>query len=128
MGKQYLIDSNSVIDYMAGVFPPPGMEFMNKIIDDIPVISVITKIEILGFKTTQEAGSLMIHFVEDSMVIGLADEIVEKTIELRKDHKIKIPDAIIASTALLNEFCLISRNEKDFKDIKGLVCINPYKI
>jgi len=45
MGQQYLIDSNAVIDYLSGKIPEKGMLFMNQVINDIPNISVITKIE-----------------------------------------------------------------------------------
>jgi hypothetical protein len=55
MEPQYLIDSNSLIDYLVGKLPPKGMDFMNKVINIIPVISVITKIEVLGYKTVPGA-------------------------------------------------------------------------
>lgn len=124
MGQQYLIDSNSVIDYLSGNLPPQGMDFMNQIVNDIPNISVITKIEVLGYKTTEEAYNLLSDFVNDSIVINLQDKIVENTIEIRKEYKIKTPDAIIAATAISCGFTLISRNEKDFKNISNLTFLN----
>ena len=54
--------------------------------------------------------------------------IVAKTIQLRQKQKIKLPDAVIAATALVDGLKLISRNTKDFKNIKGLEIVNPYKI
>jgi predicted nucleic acid-binding protein len=128
MGQHYLIDSNAVIDYLSGNLPPKGMGLMNQIINDIPNISVITKIEVLGYKTTDEAYKLLSNFINDSTVIALHDEIVENTIEIRKEHKIKTPDAIIAATALSCGFTLISRNEKDFKNITNLALLNPHFI
>jgi len=104
------------------------MLFMNQIINDIPNISVITKIEILGYKTAPEAYQLLSGFVEDSVVLGLSDDIVEQTIEIRKKRKIKTPDAIIAATALVNQLTLISRNTKDFDKILKLETVNPHDI
>ncbi|MEJ5265737.1 MAG: type II toxin-antitoxin system VapC family toxin [Bacteroidales bacterium] len=127
MGQQYLIDSNAVIDYLAGKFPERGMFFMNKIINEVPFISIITK-EVLEYKTTDEAYQLLSSFMEDSVIIGLSDEIVERTIEIRKMNKIKIPDAIIAATALTRNLKLISRNKKDFDKIDMLEIVNPYEI
>jgi len=49
-----------------------------------------------------------------------------KTADLRKKHVIKLPDAIIAATALIYELALISRNVSDFKNIEGLQLINPW--
>jgi predicted nucleic acid-binding protein len=41
-------------------------------------------------------------------------------------HNIKLPDAIIAATALVYELTIITRNTKDFEKIEGLNVINPY--
>lgn len=100
---------------------------MNRIINDTPVLSVITKIEVLGFVTTPEASQLLNDFINDSLVIGLPDAVVEKTIEIRKQVKIKTPDAIIAASALVNGYVLLSRNIKDFSSIDKLKLLNPYQ-
>ncbi len=102
MEPQYLIDSNAVIDYLSGKVPPKGLPFMNEVINSTPNISVITKIEVLGYKTSSEAYRLLLDFIEDSIVLGLSDDVVEKTIEIRKENKTKTPDAIIAATAITN--------------------------
>lgn len=49
-----------------------------------------------------------------------------KTADIRKKHKIKLPDAIIAATALVYELSLVSRYVYDFKNINGLQLINPW--
>ena len=128
MGQQYLIDSNVVIDYLSGNMSAKGMNFMNRIVNDTPKMSVITKIEVLGYQTTQEANYLLSSFINDLIVISLQEEIVDHTIEIRKKHKIKTPDAIIAATARVGEFTLVSRNEKDFKNIPHLMCLNPHSL
>jgi predicted nucleic acid-binding protein len=128
MGQQYLIDSNAVIDYLSGKLPEKGMVFMNEVINDIPNISVITKIEVLGYKTTPEADQLLTGFVDDSVLLSLTDEVIEQTIQIRKEYKLKTPDAIIAATALIDEYILISRNTKDFKNIQGLDVVNPHEV
>jgi len=46
---------------------------------------------------------------------------------LREKWDNKTHDAIIAATALANDFILITTNEKDFVHIKGLKLINSYK-
>lgn len=46
MGVKYLIDSNSVVDYLGKKLPDSGMVFMHPIIDAVANISVITKIEV----------------------------------------------------------------------------------
>jgi predicted nucleic acid-binding protein len=39
---------------------------------------------------------------------------------------IKLPDAVIAATSLNNNLILVTRNEKDFKDVKELEVYNPF--
>ncbi|MEM0992932.1 MAG: type II toxin-antitoxin system VapC family toxin [Bacteroidota bacterium] len=128
MGTKYLIDSNAVIDYLRGSLPAAGMAFMHTVINDIPKVSIITKIEVLGFNTTPQAYQILSDFFEDALVLALSDEIAQATIELRKNYKIKLPDALIAATALIYNLSVISRNTSDFAKINGLNCVNPHKL
>jgi predicted nucleic acid-binding protein len=49
MGQKYLIDSNVLIDYASGRIPPKRSEFVEQIFEQQFLISVIVKIEVLGF-------------------------------------------------------------------------------
>jgi hypothetical protein len=42
---QYLIDNNTISDFLTGNLSEKGMEFMSEVIDQTPIISVITEIE-----------------------------------------------------------------------------------
>jgi predicted nucleic acid-binding protein len=70
---------------------------------------------------------ILVDFFESSTILGLSDGIVNKTIQIRQKQKIKLPDAVIASTALMNGLVLITRNTKDFRAIPDLEVINPYE-
>jgi predicted nucleic acid-binding protein len=123
----YLLDTNAVINYLGDTLPARAMQFMNAIVDDNCNISVITKMETLGFafKSIAEERT-METFISGSNVLVINDEIVNKTIAIRKTKKIKLPDAIIAATALVYGFILISRNTSDFTNIQHLHVIDPY--
>lgn len=123
---QHITDSNAVIDYLSKKLPGSGMDFMNTIIDDLPTISVITKIEVLGFNTAETHYKLLSNFIKDVTVLDLTSNVVDESIEIRKKHKIKLPDAIIAATAIAYNLTLISRNVDDFKNITGLRILNPH--
>ena len=127
MGTQFLIDSNAVIDYLRGSLHTSGTTFMDGVVNDIPKVSIITKIEVLGFNTKPEADKILVDFFDDALVLPLTDEVAEKTIGLRKNHKIKLPDAIIAATALAYSLTLITRNTADFQKISGLVCVDAHQ-
>ena len=64
--------------------------------------------------------------MNDANVFDLMDTIVDISIEIRKKHKIKLPDGIIAATALAFNFILITRNAKDFQNIPKLKIIDPH--
>ena len=123
---QYLIDTNTVIDYLGRKLPATGMGFMNSVIDAVPNISVITKIEVLGFNTPDEHYKLLTSFMNDATVLDLTSNIVDVRIDIRKKHKTKLPDAIIAATAFVYGMTLITRNTKDFEDISSLITVNPW--
>jgi len=124
--QQYLIDTNAVVDYIGNKLPMDGMAFMNNVIDNVPFVSIITKIEVLGFTTLDKHYKLLTDFMDDAIIFTLSNEIVDTCIELRKKYKIKLPDAIIAATALSQNLVLISRNDKDFKKIYELQLFNPW--
>ena len=126
MGTKYLIDSNAAIDYLRGSLSASGMTFMDDVVNDIPKVSIVSKIEVLGFNTTPEAYKILTDFFDDALVLPLSDEVAEKTIELRKNYKIKLPDAIIAATALDYNFTLITRNTADFDKVQELTVVNPH--
>lgn len=128
MEKKYLIDTNVVIGYLGGKIDNAGMSFMHPIIDSIPNISVINKIEILRFNTLENDYKMLLSFVESSNVFNLTEDIIEKTISICKLTKIKLPDAIIAATALTHNLVLITRNTADFKRIDKLNLFNPWGI
>ena len=120
----YLIDTNAVIDYLGGKLSAGGMAFMDAIMNEIPNVSVITKIEVLGFNASKEHYTILSNFISDAIVFDLTDEVVNVCIALRKVYRAKLPDAIIAATALVNDFTLITRNVSDFKNIQGLRIYN----
>lgn len=124
----YLIDTNAVIDYLANKIPQNGMSFMNDVINSVPNISIITKIELLGFNTTAEHSLLLTNFTDDASIFDLTPEVVDLCISIRRNHKTKLPDSIIAATALVHGMKLITRNLSDFKDIEGLETLNPYNL
>ncbi|NJK84443.1 MAG: type II toxin-antitoxin system VapC family toxin [Saprospiraceae bacterium] len=62
-----------------------------------------------------------------SIIFELESDIKRKTAEIRKAYKIKLPDAIIAATALAYDLTLLTRNVSDFKNIDGINLINPHE-
>ena len=104
------------------------MNLVNGAVDDIPNISIISKIEVLSYKTSDEEYELLQSFCKDTLVVEWSDDIVSKTIDLRIQYKLKTPDAIIAATALTYNMILITRDVSDFGKVQGLSIINPFEL
>lgn len=129
MGLKYLWDTNIAIYYLQQQFPAKAEHFIDTTLQEgVPYISAITEIELLSWKTTVEKDMDIIRqFIADSKVIELDNAIKWKTAELRKAYHIKLPDAIIAATAMMNELTLITRNKGDFQRIQNINIINPFE-
>jgi len=125
MGKSFLIDTNVIIDFSEGRFTNSARVFVSEVINKNPTISAITQIELLGFSIVPMQ---IVGFVKYANISNINNLVVNKTIEIRKKHKIKLPDAIIAATALVNNQILLTRNIDDFKNIENLNIKNPYEI
>lgn len=126
---RYLLDTNVVINYLDASLPMAGMQLLNDIVDSDPMISIITKMETLGYNFTSiDEQITMETFINGSTILELNNDIVEKTIAIRKSKKIKLPDAIIAATALAYDLVVVSRNTSDFKNIQGLQVIDPHSL
>jgi hypothetical protein len=125
--KEYLSDTNILIYYFADTIPKKEVSKIEEIFRTSFNISIITKIEFLGWeKHTEEGFEKAREFISFANVIPLTDEIADLTIDKRRESKIKLPDAVIAATTLHNNSILVTRNDKDFNGIKGLEIYNPF--
>ena len=107
-GNRFLLDTNILL-YLIGkkisIDALPEGEFF---------VSFVTELEVLSYPsiTPQEENQLK-RFLHDIPVIDITDEIKERTIALRKKYNLRLPDAIIAATALQVDATLVT-NDKGF--------------
>jgi predicted nucleic acid-binding protein len=125
MGTQYLIDTNTLIDAQMKKIPPRGMDFIASIKNENFTVSFVSYIEFLGYKNITLESK---EFIALANVIEINKAIIDACINIRINYKIKLPDANIAATALVNNFTIISRNESDFIDVEKLTVNNPCKL
>ena len=125
MEQQYLIDNNVIANYFSGIFSENAMSFMAGIINRIPNISVITEIEALSWSNIDKNKEIIIQsFVEDSNILPLSPDVVKQCISIRRHKKMKTPDAIIAATAIVYDYILLT-SDTDFKNIPHLQVLAP---
>ena len=113
-----LVDTNLFIYYFDGINSAKQALSGKKI-----HFSFITEIELLGTGRISNAQEKMIKEVLSFQTkYSYSPEIEKITIAIKKAQKIKIPDAIIAATAIVNEIPLLT-SDKAFGRIKDLRCI-----
>jgi predicted nucleic acid-binding protein len=126
MATRYLIDTSAIIKYLNQTFPQQAVNFINEIVDSESNISFISQIELQVWNPSDPKDiQVYFQFVQSSNIFGISDEIIASTILIRKNYKLKLADALIAATAIVNDLTLLADNDKDFLKVPGLNYINP---
>jgi hypothetical protein len=116
MENSYLLDTNILIYYADGLLT--NWQSADSVFEDSFLISIISKIEFLGwagFRGNDNQYNAARDFISNAFVYYLYDDIAEETIVIRQKYKIKMPDAVIAATALINNLTLVTANSRDFE-------------
>lgn len=129
MGSKILIDTNIAIGYIGNRLNVQSMDKLDNLFNNQYHLSVINKIEMLGYpdlnKNEEKKFKLLINH---SIMHPIDDKTIEMTINIRKKNRIKLPDAIIAATCLINGLDILTLNTKDFEGIEGLKVFLPETI
>lgn len=118
-----LFDTNILIDLFSGrveakqvleAYPPQN------------ALSLITWMEVMvGAKKYHQEHRTRIALSAFN-IIDISQDIAERSVNLRKEYGMKLPDAIILATAQIHRYELVTRNTKDFFGIPGV--ITPYHL
>jgi predicted nucleic acid-binding protein len=126
---EYSLDSNVLIDYQINRLPPAGHDFIEDVILAGYTISIMVRLEVLGYSDTPSNTAYMERLLSCGRIIPLNEPICLRTIALRRLlSKMKLWDAIIASTSLEYDLTLVTHNIADFKNVPGLSVLNPYTL
>lgn len=123
---EYLIDTNILIYLTNG--SEVVLDFLTKLTDESSLnISILTKIEFPGWdKHTPEGFEKCKKLIESANVYPPDEEVANKAIELKRQVNIKLADAVIGATALVNDLKLATRNVDDFEMLGELDLVNPF--
>ncbi|MGD0941435.1 MAG: type II toxin-antitoxin system VapC family toxin [Terracidiphilus sp.] len=120
--RNVLFDTNILIDYLSGI-SQARLElerYSNR------AISVITWMEVMAGTTSVDEKQVR-TFLLTFTLLPLTSEVAEQAVSLRRERKIKLPDAIIQATAQVEDRLLITRNTRDFPSRDPDVRV-PYRI
>jgi predicted nucleic acid-binding protein len=107
-----VFDTNILVDYLKGV--RAAKEELERY--RVRQISIITFIEVMvGAKNAAEERAIR-GFLGTFEVLELSAEIAQEAISIRKELRLKIPDAIVYATARTQGCILVTRNMKELKE------------
>ena len=113
-GSNLLVDTNFLIYLLNGhaaITPYLNNNFF---------ISEITEMEMLGVKTiTPSSLNIRKQLIENCFIVNFNSDIKEIAIRIKQKSTIKLPDAIVAASAMYMSFPLIT-GDKEFLKIEGL--------
>ncbi|HQZ26226.1 MAG TPA: type II toxin-antitoxin system VapC family toxin [Flavobacterium sp.] len=115
IGNSIVLDTNIVL-YLLN-----GDDELASILNQMQLyVSVITEIELLGYKEISNEDKVKIkYFLSECIIVPLNDEIKNLCITIKQISKVKTPDAIVAATSIYNQIPLIT-SDKGFEKIQDL--------
>jgi hypothetical protein len=122
-----VIDSDVFIDYFRGY--PPAIRFLGKLKGRADVLyTAVTESEIIsGAENTDDRRrEIVLGFLRQWTKVSFGNPVAAFAGDLRREHGLSIPDAIIAATAQAHDAELVTRNVNDFKRVPELRVRVPY--
>lgn len=118
--KNYLFDTTVVIDYLR--YSSKITALFDKI--QSPAISVVTVCEVYQGASNRIVLNKIKLTLSNFKVFPLTESISQKLLQLIEEYHLSygllIPDALIAATAMENNFTMLTSNLRHFQMIKGL--------
>ena len=113
-GIDFLVDTNFLIHISL------NSDLVTPFLDYSYGISYISEIELLGvFSINEENKKNAQNLIDNCYILEMNTEVKEQTILLKQKYKLKLPDVIIAATAIIYKLPFLT-SDADFKNIKEL--------
>ena len=114
-GINFLIDTNILVYIIQG---NPHVRYFAQ--EDTLVISCVSEMEMLGkFQISDTEKKIVTQMLSFCNIIEISPKIKQSAIEIRQKYRIKLPDALIAATAIQQSLTLVT-SDKGFNKISEL--------
>lgn len=120
-GIDWLLDTNMVIGLLKGHAPAIALAEQSGLVLSRAAVSQITRMELLGYaKLTPQEEQEIRAFLAACQVQLLSEAIEAKAIELRRTGTFKLPDAIVAATAITGQLRLLTLDQGMLRGLQKL--------
>ncbi|HLB56711.1 MAG TPA: type II toxin-antitoxin system VapC family toxin [Coxiellaceae bacterium] len=104
----FLLDTNVVLGFLNGNSKISDF-FEKKLMQSTLHVSQITRMKLLGYSgITSEEEKHLKKFLSYVKVLPINDAVCDQAITLRREKKLKLPDALIAATAICFDLMLVT--------------------
>ena len=110
-GTKYLLDTNFLLGVLKSDAQVLAELYSRRILSSECSYSAITRMELLGFHLITLVETLIKKMLEHFSCLPLTRDIEDAVISLRQLRKIKLPNAIIAATALCSGIELLTLDQ-----------------
>lgn len=117
-----LVDTNILIDHLRGL--PQAIRVIERL--EAPAISIVSWMEVMA-GVEPDRDEVTRRFLHRFRRIPVEDDIAEAAARVRRERRIKLPDAVIWATARSRDLELVTRNTRDFPPGEPWVRV-PYSI
>ena len=122
-----IIDSDILIDFTRG--NETAVDWLDAAKSEATlIISSMTEMELIIGSRDKKHLKEILHFLARFQIVSINEQISDQSAALVAkyclSHRLMIPDAIIAATALTLDEPLATNNQKDFRFIDGLRLLN----
>lgn len=109
-----LFDTDAFVDHLRGAHKLPQVSGS---------YSVITRAELFAGHEKDEPAVRALLDLHTELAVDSA--IAERAGRIRRESDVRMPDALVAATALEHDLDLVTRNRRDFERIRGLRLRSP---
>jgi predicted nucleic acid-binding protein len=112
-GIKWLLDTNVVIGLLKQQTATIALIESHPFDLSQAAVSQITRMELLGFPgLVQEEEFAILDLLQNCRILFIDEAIEQKTIQLRRASHCKLPDAVIAATALVHDLMLLTLDQR----------------
>ena len=119
----YTLDTNAILYYLKDDSNVVSI-FREVFAQNVPVyISAVTELELFAFTNLTFEDESLIEELLGTLSVPLDSRIARLAALVRRRYRLKVPDSVIAATAMFTGSTLLNRNTRDFRNIPNLLLL-----